>query len=242
MVEAPSSSLQGEERPAVNVVLDKGYALNFYAEPAAAAAGKKVVVRLLGDMVASIVGASASGAELTLDAQGKGSFIITGEAQGTTALLLQMADDPQVKQTVVITVREEGEFVCPMPTSNYRSSQAYPEGTQIALTCDLPGATIWYTLDGSCPCDSETAHKYEEPITLTGDMLIKAIATAPGYADSDTAELTFRLYDPDGIRVVDAGRMAKNNVTYTLSGVKVGKTKRLPRGLYIRNGKKFVVK
>ncbi len=242
VVEAPSSSLQGEERPAVNVVLDKGYALNLYAEPAAAAAGKKVVVRLLGDMVASIVGASASGAELTLDAQGKGSFIITGEAQGTTALLLQMADDPQVKQTVVITVREEGEFVCPMPTSNYRSSQAYPEGTQIALTCDLPGATIWYTLDGSCPCDSETAHKYEEPITLTGDMLIKAIATAPGYADSDMAELTFRLYDPDGIRVVDAGRMAKNNVTYTLSGVKVGKTKRLPRGLYIRNGKKFVVK
>ena len=245
VVDAPTVAYEGGELPGVNVVLDKGYALNFQALPAEAAAGKKVTVRVLSDMIASIAGAAnleGAGVDLTLDAQGKGSLLITGEAQGTTALLLQMADDPQVKQTVVVTVREEGEFVCPMPTSNYRSSQAYPAGTQIALTCDLPEATIWYTLDGSCPCDSETARKYDGPITLNGDMLIKAIATAPGYADSDMAELAFRIDNGDGIFiVVDTTKVWSNDV-YTLSGMKVGNSQQLPRGVYIRNGQKFVVK
>ena len=234
VVDIPSTS---DGNPAVNVLYDQGTPLAIQALPAEAAAGKTVKARILSDMIAT-----ANATEMTLDSQGKANLTITGEAHGTTALLLEMADDPQVKQVVVVTVKEEGDFVCPTPKSNYLPDQAYPEGTQIELTCSLDGATIWYTTDGSCPCNSSTARKYETPITLNGDMLIKAIATAPGWADSDIAELTFRLYDPDGIRVVDAGRMAKNNITYTLSGVKVGKTKRLPRGLYIRNGKKFVVK
>ena len=225
----------------INVNYDQGYALNFYAQPAAAAAGKKVVIRMLGDMVASITSPFAS--ELTLDAQGKGSIIITGEAHGTTGLLLQMADDPSVKKIVLVNVKDESDFVCPLPTSNYQPSQAYPAGTQIELTCELPEATIYYTLDGSCPCSEENdVHKYEAPITLNGDMVIKAFATAPGYADSDIAELTFLLYDPSGIYVFATDSPARSNTTYTLSGLKVAKTKHLSKGLYIRNGKKVWVK
>ncbi|MBO4810581.1 MAG: chitobiase/beta-hexosaminidase C-terminal domain-containing protein [Prevotella sp.] len=223
---------------AINVLYDQSYSLTLQALPAAAAAGKKVTARMLGDMVAT-----ASATELTLDAQGKATITITGEAHGTTALVLQMADDPQVKQVVVVSVREEGDFVCPMPLPNYQPSQAYPEGTQIALTCELPEATIWYTLDGTCPCNPENdVHKYEAPIALTGDMVIKAYATAPKWADSDIAEFTFLLLDPSGIRVVSDALPAKAKGTFTLSGVKIGQTKHLQRGIYIRNGRKFVVK
>ena len=170
---------------AVNVCYDQGYTLTLQALPAEAAAGKKVTAHILSDMIAT-----TNATELTLDAQGKAEIIITGEAHGTTGLLLQMADDADVKQVVVVTVREEGDFVCPKPVPNYQPSQAYPAGTQIELSCELPEATIWYTLDGSCPCSSENdVHKYEDPITLTGDMLIKAIATAPGWVDSNIAEL-----------------------------------------------------
>jgi len=223
---------------AVNVIYDQGYTLTIQAQPVAAAAGKKVTARVLSNMIAS-----ANATELTLDSQGRADITITGEAHGTTALLLQMADDPDVKQVVIITVREQGDFVCPMPTSDYQSSQAYPAGTQITLTCTLPEATIWYTLDGTCPCDPKAeVHKYEHPITLTNDVVIQAFATAPNWADSDIAELSFMVGSPDGINIVTDSQPVRSSGTYTLSGVKVGDDDlRLHRGLYIRNGRKIIV-
>lgn len=223
---------------AVNVRYDEGYLLTLQAMPAEAAAGKKVIARMLGDMIATI-----NATELTLDAQGKAQIIITGEAHGTTGLVLQMADDADVKQVVVVTVREDADFVCPMPVSNYQPSQAYLAGTQIELSCELPEATIWYTLDGSCPCNSDNdVYKYEGPITLTDDMLIKAFATAPGWVDSDITEFTFLLLDPSGIREINDRQPAKAKGTYTLFGVKVTDTKHLQPGIYIKNGRKIVVK
>ncbi len=182
---------------AINVIYDQGTALTLQALPAAAAAGKKVTARILSDMIASIngsAGGSSAIAELTLDSQGKATIVITGEAHGTTALILQMADDADIQTVVTVTVKEQGDFVCPMPKSNYLPNQSYPAGTQIELTCSLPGATILYTTDGSCPCSDENdVHTYTSPITLMADMVIKAIARAPGYEESDIAELTFMV-------------------------------------------------
>ena len=224
---------------AVKVVYDKATLLTIQALPAEAAAGKTVTARMLGDMVASI-----NVTDLALDAQGKASLIITGEAPGTTGIELQMADDPQVKTVVEVTVRNEGEFLCPMPVTNYKPSQAYPDGTLIELMCELPGATILYTLDGTCPCSGEgTVYTYTSPITLHEDMTIRAMATAQGWADSETAEYTFKLDLGDGIRVVEESRHVRSGAIYTLSGVKIGGDgNRLPRGIYIKNGQKVVVR
>ena len=182
---------------AINVVYDEGTALTLQALPAEAAAGKKVKARILSDMIASInqnENENHNQKEVTLDSQGKATIVITGEAHGTTALILQMADNPEVEHVVTVTVREQGDFVCPMPVSDYQPSQAYPAGTQISLSCSLPGATILYITDGSCPCsDGNNVITYTGPITLMADMVIKAIARAPGYEDSDIAELTFMV-------------------------------------------------
>lgn len=182
---------------AINVVYDEGTALTIQAQPAEAAAGKKVKARILSDMIASInqnQNENQNFVEVTLDSQGKATIVITGEAHGTTALILEMADDADIQTVVTVTVREQGDFVCPMPVSDYQPSQAYPAGTQISLSCSLPGATILYTTDGSCPCsDGNNVITYTGPITLMADMVIKAIARAPGYEDSDIAELTFMV-------------------------------------------------
>lgn len=181
----------------INVLYDQGTALTLQAQPAAAAAGKKVKARILSDMIASInqnENENHNQKEVTLDSQGKATIVITGEAHGTTALILEMADDADIQTVVTVTVREQGDFVCPMPVSDYQPSQAYPAGTQISLSCSLPGATILYTTDGSCPCsDGNNVITYTGPITLMADMVIKAIARAPGYEDSDIAELTFMV-------------------------------------------------
>jgi hypothetical protein len=223
---------------AINVFYDQGYALTLQALPAAAAAGKKVSARILSDMIAT-----TNVTELTLDAQGKASLIITGEAHGTTALILQMVDDPEVELVVTVTVKEEGDFVCPMPKTNYLPNQSYPAGTQIELTCSLPGATILYTTDGSCPCSDENdVQVYTGPITLMADIVIKAVAHAAGYEESDVAEFSFQLFDPSGVREVSDRLPAKVKGTYTLFGVKVTDTKHLQPGIYIRDGRKIVVK
>lgn len=223
---------------AINVFYDQGYALTLQALPAAAAAGKKVSARILSDMIAT-----TNVTELTLDAQGKASLIITGEAHGTTALILQMVDDPEVELVVTVTVKEEGDFVCPMPKTNYLPNQSYPAGTQIELTCSLPGATILYTTDGSCPCSDENdVQVYTGPITLMADIVIKAVARAAGYEESDVAEFSFQLFDPSGVREVSDRLPAKVKGTYTFFGVKVTDTKHLQPGIYIRDGRKIVVK
>jgi hypothetical protein len=130
-----------------------------------------------------------------------------------------------------------------MPESNYAPSQAYPEGIEIELSCELPEATILYTLDGSCPCSTgNDVRTYSSPILLTSNLVIKAVASAPGYVDSDIVELSFKIDDGTGMVVVEKRHVTNNNATYTLSGVNVGKRQNLPKGVYIRNGKKIVVK
>lgn len=218
---------------AVHVVYDQSSSLIIQALPAQAAAGRKVTVRVLGDMVAS-----SKDDVLTLDAEGRATLTVTGEAYGTTAVVLQMLDDPQVQAVVVVEVKDEAGFVCPMPVADYQPGQGYEAGTMIALSCSLPEATIYYTLDESCPCDSKTRQRYTTPIALTEDMVIKAIATAPGYADSEVAELRYQLTAITTLMMEP--RPAKG--TYNMAGQKLKDGCGLSKGVYIINGKKVVVR
>lgn len=175
----------------VNVVYDNDYQLFVTAQPAAAAAGKKVRVNLLSDVVASI-----STTELTLNSSGQAVLDITGEAHGTTAIELTMADDENIKTLVVVNVKDESDFLCPMPTANYLSGTQLYYGSVVELSCELDDAIIYYSLDGTCPCStgSESVKRYTEPITVTGDMQLKAVAMAKGYTDSKIMEWNYTLY------------------------------------------------
>jgi hypothetical protein len=70
-----------------------------------------------------------------------------------------------------------------------------PEGgsfygnAEVSLTCTTPGASIYYTLDGSTPDSS--AIQYLKPLTVAEDTTIKATAVADGYNDSDVSIATF---------------------------------------------------
>jgi hypothetical protein len=219
----------------VHVVYDKTTPVTIQAMPADAAAGKKASVKILSDMIVT-----AESDELTFNEQGFATLNLTGEAHGTTAAIIQMQDDSDMKKVVVVNVKDENDFICPMPESNYMPDQAYAYGTMIELTCELPEATIYYTLDGTCPCaeSSASVKKYEAPIPLTSDLVIKAFAKAPGYADSDIVELSFLV---TAIRTVNF-EVKRPAATYTLSGLKVEEGKKLPKGIYIHDGKKVVVK
>ena len=218
---------------ALHVVYDQSATLVVQALPTEAAAGRKVTVKMLGDMVGS-----TPVDVLTLDAEGRAVLTVTGEAFGTTAVVLHMEDDPSVQTVVVVEVKDEAGFVCPIPVADYQPGQDYEAGTMIALSCSLPGATIYDTLDDSCPCDSPTRQRYTAPIALTDDMVIKAIATAPGYADSEVAELRYQLTAITSLTL--PSRPAKG--TYNMAGQKLKGGSPLGKGVYIVDGKKVVVK
>ena len=71
-------------------------------------------------------------------------------------------------------------------------------GEVIKLSCATPGATIYYTKDGSDPTTSSIrypARKSYKGFSINGPAgstrIVKAIATAPGYSNSDIATASF---------------------------------------------------
>jgi hypothetical protein len=71
------------------------------------------------------------------------------------------------------------------------SGEYVQSGSKITLTSASSGAEIFYTTDGSTPTSAST--KYTEPITITANTTIKAIARANGCTDSAVATFTYKL-------------------------------------------------
>jgi Chitobiase/beta-hexosaminidase C-terminal domain len=71
---------------------------------------------------------------------------------------------------------------------------AYNAAQTIALADSTPGATIYYTTDGSTPTASSTP--YSTPITVSSTETIEAIATASGYTTSPLASATYSITYP----------------------------------------------
>ena len=74
--------------------------------------------------------------------------------------------------------------------------------TEIKLTCETDGATIYYTTDGNDPKTSEIYSVYipEKPISIDGilsdgqeEVTIKAYAVCEGMNDSDVSTITYKL-------------------------------------------------
>jgi OmpA-OmpF porin, OOP family len=78
----------------------------------------------------------------------------------------------------------------------------------VALRSDTPGATIHYTTDGSEPTSASPV--YGGPIPVDGTTTIRAVASAPGMADSPAARGMYAIEAPPApaapARVVLSGK------------------------------------
>lgn len=165
------------------------------ATPAAAAAGKTLQVASGTAMIAA-----TDQTEYVLDENGQAEITVKGLTPGSTALLFSIKDYSASALTLV-EVLDPNQYYVAEPKASIASGSEVTKGQQITLTCETPGAVIYYTLDGSCPCNDTPARQvYSGPITITDNVTeINAIAAAKDLGESDIATFRYHLHGYTGI-------------------------------------------
>ncbi len=87
-------------------------------------------------------------------------------------------------QTYTVTLPAPAPLIQP-------GSGTFPAGTAVTLADATPGATIYYTTNGTLP--SASSAQYTAPIALASPATITAAAVAPGYAFSPASTATYTV-------------------------------------------------
>jgi hypothetical protein len=69
----------------------------------------------------------------------------------------------------------------------------YSAPQPVTITDLVPGATIYYTTDGTAPTTSSPVFTPGNPITVSSTEMLKADAVAPGYVRSAVASATYTI-------------------------------------------------
>lgn len=157
--------------------------------PASAAAGKVLKVRTSSSLILAAGATSA-----VLDEKGRAEIRVTGELPGAAAVTFTV-DGYDLSGTTVVNVKQKEEMTVATPTASIASGTTVAKGTEVTLSCATEGATIYYTLDGSCPCVDTDARKVYDgtPIVVNERVTIKAMAVAPGMYESEVAEFSYTV-------------------------------------------------
>ncbi len=137
----------------------------------------------------NVVATAASGI-VTITPSGSGAstgdFSVHGNAMGTVIVTLtakKLDGSDACSTTVTVVVKEK----CATPVINFQDNG---DSALTTITCATPGATIYYTTDGTVP-SSTNGHLYTGPFEVPGNTTVAAIAYCTGYYDSDIAYSTF---------------------------------------------------
>ncbi|MBN1126310.1 MAG: lamin tail domain-containing protein [Sedimentisphaerales bacterium] len=74
--------------------------------------------------------------------------------------------------------------------SHDRGFYTSAESFDLEITCETPGASIYYTLDGSTPT-AEAGILYTTPIPINGTSIVRAVAIKAGYISSNIDTQTY---------------------------------------------------
>lgn len=64
---------------------------------------------------------------------------------------------------------------CRVATPEFSCTKSWRGWVIVSISCDTPGATIWYSWNGS------SVRKYQYPLIVTRDAVVIAWATKPGW-------------------------------------------------------------
>ena len=152
-----------------------------FALPYEAAVGRTLHIANSSDLIASI-----DTTEAIIDEEGKAVVTVKGDLPGRAQLTFTIDDVTATGECAVDVVTEI--ITAEAPKSSRASGTAVYRGTKVELSTDSKKATIYFTTDGSCPCDENgTRRKYTVPIVINDDTQILAM-TSVGNGDDDVSE------------------------------------------------------
>ncbi len=155
--------------------------LTISAIPFDAAVGRKLHIATSSDLIVSI-----DEKEVVLDDEGKATITVKGGLPGQAQLSFSIEDVTETGDCMIDVVTEI--ITAEAPKSSRASGTAVYRGSKIELTTESKDATIYFTTDGSCPCDENgTRRKYTVPIIINEDTKILAM-TSVGNGDDDVSE------------------------------------------------------
>ena len=194
----------------VEVPLDGERTFSVLAYPSAAAKGRKVIATVSTGYMATVVAVGE------FDETGLARITIRGDRQGTTNLTL-LLEGTDITTATMISVVGADEMPVATPTASRISGTSLVKGETVTLSCDTEGATIWYTLDGTCPCDENgTRKQYTGPITIDSHTILNVYAVKGDQQESHVATFEYFIIGETGI---DEEKTHKKPVTYyTISG------------------------
>ncbi|MCM1141865.1 MAG: chitobiase/beta-hexosaminidase C-terminal domain-containing protein [Muribaculum sp.] len=155
--------------------------ITIYALPYDAAVGRTLRIANSSDLITSVDKTEAS-----IDEEGKATVIVKGDLPGRAHLNFSIDDVTVTGECVVDVVTEI--INAEAPKSSRASGTAVYRGTKVELTTESKDGVIYFTTDGSCPCDENgTRRKYTVPIIINEDTKILAM-TSVGIGDDDISE------------------------------------------------------
>lgn len=171
----------------IEVVYSETGEIQLEVLPAAAAAGKEVEVSLSSDLILSTAQTSC-----TLDENGHATLSINGELPGMAAATFHVVGTELTATTLISVVQPT--VTVEAPTSSLASGSTIEIGTSVTLSSKTEEAQIYYTLDGSCPCeDTDVRHFYDgTPIILSLDTELKAMAILDG-TESEVVTFVYKV-------------------------------------------------
>lgn len=121
-------------------------------------------------------------------ASGEAAMVVdgtNGRLSGTYYVAVH--DAPEAAEGSDITVTwHPGASILTEPVVITPGDNTVYEGQDITLSTETPDATIWYTVDASRPSlESTRTHKYESPLTISEETIVRTFATCEDMLASD---------------------------------------------------------
>lgn len=167
-----------------NVFYGDSINLTISVLPAKASAGKVLTVRNASSMILGV-----DQERVIIDEKGNAVITVHGELPGTAAIVFGV-EGYDLTATTMVAVKH-GPELTKTPTASIASGTTVEKGTEITLSCATPNAVIYYTLDGSCPCDNNALIYDGTPIVINETTTLKMMAVAPNMYESEVAEYIY---------------------------------------------------
>jgi hypothetical protein len=204
--------------PVLDVSLHGSAFLDVSAELGEAAAGRKVMARSVSSVLVSVTG------EVTLDASGKAKLQVDGEMPGTTVIVVSLENtDLKAEALIHVTPAPVVTEQVETPVASIPSGSTVDKNTAVTLSSNTAEAIINYTLDNSSPSGTGGL-EYIQPIAITEDVIIRAIAVKESMLDSEIAVFEYFVNKSVDINPVNERSITvyTHNQTLYIKGLKAG--------------------